>query len=151
MVRDYSNGSIIIIIIIIIIYIILQNEVELWLNPDDSPQIDGMDIQERKENAPLPTLVTAYLKFLFLWQMIFHLSDVGLGIAFIAIFLGILGRILGFSPLSDLANSLPTTVRAARRMLGKMQDKFQKWVCCPACSSLYALNECSSIVWTVEW
>ena len=123
----------------------LQDEVELWLNSDDSPQLDGMDIQEKQETTPLPALVTSYLKFLFLWQTLFHLSDVGLGclLAFIATFLGIVGRVLSFSPLIDLANSLPTTVRAARKMLGKIQDTFHKWVCCPACSHLYALDECS--------
>ena len=62
----------------------LQSEVELWLNPDDSPQLDGMNIQEQ-ETMPLPALVTSYLKFLFLWQIIFHLSDVGLG-SLLAIF-----------------------------------------------------------------
>ena len=47
--------------------VMLQNEVELWLNPDDSPQLDAMDIHKEQETTPLSALVTSYLKFLFLW------------------------------------------------------------------------------------
>ena len=44
---------------------VLQSEVELWLNPDDSIQLDGMNTQEKQETMPLSALVTSYLKFYF--------------------------------------------------------------------------------------
>ena len=101
-------------------------------------------MQQEQEAIPHQMLVFSYLKFLFLWQAMFRLSDAGLGIflSFFATLLGILSRVLSVTSLLDIANSLPASVRAARKMIGKGQDRFQKWVCCPVCSSLYALDEC---------
>ena len=60
---------------------------------------------------------------------------------FFATLLRILSRVLSITPLLHIANSLPMSVRAARKMIGKGQGRFQKWVYCPVCSSLYALDE----------
>ena len=53
-----------------------QDEVEVWLHADDSPVIT----EQQKITSPQEKLVITYVKFLFLWQIMFHPSDVGLGI-----------------------------------------------------------------------
>lgn len=113
----------------------------IWLDDDNSPE---SDIKPGNETVPRSMLNEAYLRFLFLWQTIFRLSDVGLGVllSFIAMWLHILARTLGLNRLKEFANCLPKTIRAARKVLGSRQDQFTKWVCCPSCSALYPADKC---------
>ena len=65
---------------------------EVWLNEDDSPQ----SILECHDESQVSNgmLVETYLRFLFLWQSIFRISDVGIGILlnFFAVMIQILGK-----------------------------------------------------------
>ena len=64
---------------------------------------------------------TGYVKFLFLWQYAYRVSDVGLSLllAFVAKFLVVVSFVLGLKPLQDFARQLPTTAAGARALLGK--------------------------------
>ena len=77
-------------------------------------------------------MIEAYLMFMFLWQSVFRVSDVGLGVflSFIAMFVMLLGTALGLDSLKNLAGILPKTVHTARKLLGKTTDSFTKLVSC---------------------
>ncbi len=116
----------------------------MWLDEDNSPEIDVI-ASEAQNSSPHMKLIKAYLMFLFLWQTTFRLSDVGVTVllAFLSTFVLLLARTFGLQALKDFASQLPTAVYAARKLLGRGQDTFTKWVCCPSCSSLYQVEECS--------
>lgn len=46
--------------------------------------------------------------------------------------------------LKDFAVEIPRTVDVGRRILGTNVDRFSRWACCPACSSIYPVNECKT-------
>lgn len=84
--------------------------------------------------------------FLFSWQSIFRLSDVGMNtlLAFFATFLLTIANLLQLESLRGFVKGLPISVSAAKRLLGTYSDNFEKWVCCPSCSSLYKMDDCST-------
>ena len=121
-----------------------QDRIELWLD-DDLP---CPDIEKSNENEPVPVLfarlIETYLRFLLLWQAMFRISDVGLGVllSFFAALMLIMARVLAIESLKTFSKYLPVTVRAARKFLGRNKDSFTKYACCPKCSSLYPLEKC---------
>ena len=112
------------------------------MDDDESPEIS---MKCGSESVPRAKLMEAYLRFILLWQTMFRLSDVGLGVllAFLATLMRILASTFHISPLKDFASHMPKTVRAARTFLGRSQDQFTKWACCPSCSALYQLDKCT--------
>ena len=115
----------------------------MWLDDCSSPQTD-INSNGVQNHSPQVKLIEAYLMFLFLWQTTFRLSDVGITVllGFVATFVLLLARTFGLQALKEFASHLPRTVHAARKLLGRGQDSFTKWVCCPSCSSLYRIEEC---------
>lgn len=99
---------------------------------------------KNQRKMPYDSLIRAYLIFLFTWQSVFRLSDVGVGIllSFVAVLLLLLGKTFCVEPLISLIKDFPKTVYSARKFLGS-GDSFTKFVCCPKCSSLYKVNECT--------
>lgn len=83
-----------------------QTNTEVWLGQDDDliPSTDGVTTQQSYSHQQL---VVALVRFLFLWQAIFRVSNVGTGVmlAFIVTFVSLLGRTL-ILPLNHL-KSLP--------------------------------------------
>lgn len=122
-----------------------EGDIEIWLD-DDQPDSDLALQTAAGENNHYPhnNLIKAYLIFLFTWQSIFRLSDVGMGVilSFVAVFLLFLGKTFAFEPLLKFVSYLPRTVYASRKILNRNKDSFTKYVCCPKCSSLYKMDEC---------
>ena len=58
-------------------------------------------------------------------------------------FLILLGKTLGLTSLKTFANFLPKSVYSARKLLGKNNDPFAKIICCPKCSTLYTMDNCT--------
>ena len=85
-------------------------------------------------------MIESYLMFLFLWQSVFRVSDVGLGVvlSFIAMFVMLLGTALRL----EVLKILPKTVHAGRKLLVKTTDSFAKIVSCAKCSTLYMMDKC---------
>ena len=81
--------------------------------------------------------------FLFLWQSVFKLSDVGVTVLlkFLSLFFHTLSKVFNLPILRDFAAKLPTSVVAGKKILGTNCDKFEKFVCCTSCSSLYTMND----------
>lgn len=93
----------------------------------------------------VPTTITrVYLMFLFLWQVTFKVSDVGMTVLFkfLSMFLSLLGMALRSQSLKVLADSLPKSVAGGKRVLGTSEDKFSKLVCCPDCKAIYEFKDC---------
>lgn len=67
---------------------------------------------------------------------------IGVLLSFIAMFVMLLGSALGLESLKMFAGLLPKTVHAARKLLGKTTDSFEKMVSCVKCSSLYITDDC---------
>ena len=78
--------------------------------------------------------------FLFLWQSVF---DVGVTVLlkFLSLFFHTLSKVFNLPILRDFAAKLPTSVVAGKKILGTNCDKFEKFVCCTSCSSLYTMND----------
>ena len=124
-----------------------DGEAELWLDDDDFPDdiasTSDMDLPPQPQNCH-HKLVEAYLVFIFMWQNIFRVSDVGIGVllSFVAVLVLLLGKAFGLESLKELALSLPKSVYSARKLLGRNYDQFMKLVCCPKCSTLYESDKC---------
>ncbi len=93
---------------------------------------------------PHYNLLRLYVMFLLLWQSLFRLSDTGANVllAFLSTFLLFLTSKVGSDTLMEFCQHLPKTICGARKLAGRSVDEFQKWVCCPTCKSLYAIDEC---------
>lgn len=116
-------------------------DTEVWLG-DDQPDSD-LIASPSPLNNPYSFLIEAYLIFLFMWQTVFRLSDVRMGVllSFISVFLLIVGKKLGSLFILDFVKCLPKTLYSARKSL-ENEDSFVKYVCCPKCSSLYQMDDC---------
>lgn len=95
-----------------------------------------------QESATFSPLLTIYLFFLFMFQSLFRLSDHALDVLmkFISIFLKSLAKLSSIP--KSFVQSLPTSIYTARKVSGNERDKFERFVVCPECHSLYKLNEC---------
>lgn len=96
--------------------------------------------QETKACTPLLQL---YLFFLFMFQTLFRLSDNALDVLlrFLAMFFKSFGERVAPLP-SSFVDALPSSIYSARKMAGSERDRFDRYVCCPGCHSLYSLDEC---------
>ena len=99
------------------------------------------------DHQPLPGIVRAlrfYLMFLFLWQSLFRVSDSAMNVLFIffAMFLSLFLAAVPSNEIRNFVNSLPRTIAAAKRVIGRGSDIFRKYVSCPKCHSLYSLELC---------
>ena len=107
---------------------------QIWLNEDGFPDdiVSTVPIADKEPQNCHQKLVEAYLVFIFMWQNIFRVSDVGIGVLLsIAILMLLLGRVFGLESLKKLALSLPKSVYSAHKLLGRNCDVFMKLVCCP--------------------
>lgn len=118
-----------------------QNDVEIWISQDD----DLSDTATTPQHSYVHhLLVEAYVKFLLLWQAVFRVSDVGIGVllSFFATFVSLVGRLFSIESLAKLGTNLPKSLYSAQKVLGCNSDSFVKLVCCPKCSSLYTIDSC---------
>ena len=117
-----------------------EGDIEVWLNEDDFPDDDISTPMDQPPQTSHHKLVEAYLVFLFMWQTVFRVSDVGIGVllAFVALFVVLLGKTFGLESLKSLGSSLPKSVYSARKLLSRNRDQFIKLVCCP--NALHCTN-----------
>ncbi len=106
--------------------------------------IDPSEDEQAEHDLASSNIVEVFLKFLFLWQYAFRVSDVGLSLllSFISKFLVVVAHVLSLKHLGDFATKLPKTVAGARAVLGKNTDNFDKYACCPSCSAIYSIDQC---------
>ena len=109
------------------------------MDNDDDDEEDVNNSSPRNE----PMLMIGYIKFVFFWQYVFHVSDVGITalFTFIAGFVMMLCHTVKSKALEEFASQLPKTVYVARKILGKDKDLFTKFACCPTCSMTYPLEQ----------
>lgn len=107
-----------------------DDETEVWLNEDGFPDDDIAMPADEQPCHSRPKLIEAYLTFLFMWQNIFRVSDVGMGVllSFIALFVLLLGKSFGLESLKSLGSVLPKSVYSARKLLGRNLDHFLKFI-----------------------
>ena len=93
-------------------YTFQDGDIEVWLNEDDFPDDDISTPMDQPSQTSHHKLVEAYLIFLFMWQTVFRVSDVGIGVllAFVALFVLLLGKTFGLESLKSLGSSLPKSV-----------------------------------------
>ena len=84
--------------------------------------------------------------FLFSWQSLFKVSDVGLDILikFFAMFIALLVKVLSLPMpfLRPFIDQLPHGIGAAKKFLGYHKDDFTKYAVCPSCHSIYNVDDC---------
>ena len=103
-------------------------------------RLNSTTAQEAKAYTPLLRL---YLFFLFMFQTLFRLSDNALDVLlrFLAMFFRSLGQRVTALPTSFI-DALPSSIHSARKVAGSERDRFDRYVCCSGCHSLYSLDEC---------
>lgn len=84
-----------------------------------------------------------FLRFLFLWQSIFRISDAAISslLSFMVKFLSIVARCLKVDNLFSIVSTFPQSLHRAKGFLSQLSDDFVKYVSCPSCHSLYSLEE----------
>lgn len=115
-----------------------DEELEWVQEPEiNSEENDEIGIQYRK-------IIHVFLLFLFLWQSLFRISDnaVSLVLSFMAKFFLLIGTCLQLNSLNELGRIFPNTLYRAKKILGRIQERFKKYVSCPACHKLYIFNNC---------
>ena len=82
--------------------------------------------------------------FLLLWASFYSVSANALNhlIKFLHFILSVL--LPKSSSMASLVSQLPTTLYNLKKSFGLLDDKFEKYVICPKCSSLYQFKECFS-------
>lgn len=114
---------------------------EIWT--DD---ITPLEIVVPATDSKAARITQVYLKFLFTWQALFRVSDVGMNVilAFIATLVTLLLIAFGLRSLQEFTEQLPRTVTTARRYLGGNVDSFMKFVSCPKCHQIYPIESCKT-------
>lgn len=105
--------------------------------PQVEQEKDGSIVQYQK-------IIHLFLLFLFQWQSLFRISDnaISLMLSFIVKFFGIIGTCLQLDLLSKLGRAFPSTLYRAKKILGRVHERFKRYASCPACHKLYALENC---------
>ena len=145
------------------------NDVELWTDEDvdDSDRVvtspdhdDGSPtsgsvlsnlrpkisdkITEKDQRAEShKSLLRLYLFIRFMFQTLFRLSDTALDVLlkFMVMFFKSLQHQFTAFP-KTFTDILPNSIKSARNTLGNSRDRFDRYVCCPGCNSLYRMSEC---------
>lgn len=98
-------------------------------------------------DVKLVRMTRLYLMFLFMWQGIFRVSDVGMNtlLIFMVTFLKVLSAVFQL-PLHAFVQHLPQTAAGARRYLRGNVDNFIKYVSCPKCHSIFHIESCKVVL-----
>ncbi len=115
----------------------------MWLDEDSNPETDVI-VCDSQDPSPQVKLIEAYLMFIFLWQTTFRLSDVGITVllSFVAVFMLLLAEQWEYNP----SRTLPATCHEQCMQHGNSWEEVRmvsQWVCCPSCSKLYSVEECT--------
>ena len=109
-----------------------------------SSDSEDLDLESCDGTACIETpLLQLYTFFLFMFQSLFRLSDTALNalITFFSMFLRTVAS--SFPGLPEyFLNNFPANLDLARKAIGSRNTSFKKFVCCPACRSIYEWNEC---------
>ena len=114
----------------------VTNEEEIEVLEDDLEAIWGESAQSNSNH------LTLWLVFLIAClQRKHYIPDVAIEalLQIFYIFLRILSKL--YTPLSEVADSFPSSVRKMQIFLGLKSAEFIKYVTCPKCSEIYTLNE----------
>ena len=110
---------------------------------DEEIEGDGDEDSSRRHRV-----IHIFLYFLFLWQSLFRLSDaaISLMLMFMAKFLSYLGLCFGIEALQKLSEVFPCTLYRAKKCLGRLQERFSRFVTCPKCHKVYKKEDS----WTLD-
>ena len=110
---------------------------------DEEIEGDGDEDSSRRHRV-----IHIFLHFLFLWQSLFRLSDaaISLMLMFMAKFLSYLGLCFGIEALQKLSEVFPCTLYRAKKCLGRLQERFSRFVTCPKCHKVYKKEDS----WTLD-
>ena len=116
---------------------------ELWhdeLANHTSAAYSNEEVYSRENSE----LVKVYLFFLFMFQTFFKVSDAAMNVLlkFFSLFICLVVRILKLDHLRVL--KLPSSIYTARKTIknANNRDDFKKYVCCPACHTIYLPEHC---------
>lgn len=106
------------------------------------PQHDDLPELPQTDDLRISRFLQLYVFFLFMFQSLFRLSDTALNVllSFLALFCKAVSQKL--TTISQLLTRLPKNLHAARQLIHLRRDPFQKFVCCPACHSVYTWEQC---------
>lgn len=90
------------------------------------------------------SVIHMFLLFLFLWRSLFSISDnaISLMLSFMTQFFLFLSTCLQLDSLGKLGRAFPNTLYRAKKFLGRIQERFVRYVSCPSCHKLYPFENC---------
>ena len=96
-----------------------------------------------QSTAVYSPLIRLYIFVLFMFQTLFRISDNALDVLFkfLSMFLKTVGQKISSLPQS-FVDCLPNSLNSAPKGVENNQNKFDRYVCCPSCHSLYHIREC---------
>ena len=129
---------------------------DLWDGVDDqevqadfeSPSID--ETPPRSPGSPnhslFRELVLVLVTLLAKWSTFYKITDRSFEslLKVLSFFLYLLGKL--FSPLAALVTLFPSSVYALKKQCGSKGDKFEKYVVCSHCHTLYTYSDCFETV-----
>lgn len=104
------------------------------------------------ENQDAFITVHVLAHFILLWQSVFRVANVAISflLQFFSLFVYHLSVVTQLKYIRALAEAFPNTIIKARRIIGMNCDKFQNYVCCPKCCSIYELDDCYEKIGTCK-
>lgn len=84
------------------------------------------------------------LMFIALWQFSFNISNSAITalLRFFRFFFKYIGINLVYAPLTELSDKIPLSLSSFYKVINLHGIKYEKYVVCPACSSVYENSHC---------
>lgn len=125
-------------------FLSVYSQVEIDSGPEDL-LLSEFDYQHQNIVPSVESdtpLIQLYTFFLFMFQALFSLSDTALNvlITFFTMFIKTLKHVMLSS--QSFLSKLLANLRAARNAVSNGENKFEKFMCCPTCRSIYQWKGC---------
>lgn len=120
----------------------------MWESTDEEDYIDNIT---HNSSAPLNSsatkLITLLSIFLLVWQSVFRVANVSMGLLFkfLSLFLLKLSETTGSQTIQYIYDRFPDTLLKAQAMQSVDRDSFLKLIVCPKCHSTYEESDCIGV------
>ena len=117
------------------------SEQEYWSSDVETSDID-YDDEEREDSASLNRIVFVTIVFIFLWASFYGVSAVAVN-HLLQYLHHMLSTLAVHSPaVASVVAAFPSSLYLMKKMFAIGTDKFEKYVICGKCESLYQYSEC---------
>lgn len=122
-----------------------SDDVEVWESDEDTDTVIRGGSEVASANNVHIKLINFLCTFLLLWQTLFRIPNVAMGLVykFMSIFLKKISEISSQN-LIEIHNFFPDTLKKAQVMQSINCNNFEKLIVCPKCYSTYEQTDCTT-------